>query len=104
MSEALPFGSLFAIAAMALATYLCRISGVVLMSRIRLTPRVQRGLSALPGSIVVATVLPIAVRTGPDAIGGVVAAILSMRIVKNELVALLVGLAVAAGIRAAAGL
>ena len=104
MSEVLPYGSLFAIAAMAVATYLCRISGVVLMSRIRLTPRVQRGLAALPGSIVVATVLPIAVRTGPDAIGGVVAGILSMKVVKNELLALLVGLAVAAGIRAAAGL
>eukprot|EP01042_Synura_sphagnicola_P028364 gene28364-36595_t len=50
---------------MALATYLCRISGVVLMSFVPLTPRVRRGLAALPGSIVGAAVLPLSARPGP---------------------------------------
>ncbi len=51
-----PWGPYIAILAMALATYLCRISGVVLMGFIPLTPQVRRGLAALPGSIVFATV------------------------------------------------
>lgn len=99
---ALPYGNVLAIAAMALATYLCRISGVVLMSRIRLTPRLGRALAALPGSIVAATVVPVALRSGPDAILGVVAGIVTMRLVRNELAALLAGLAVAAAVRALA--
>ena len=41
------YGSALAILGMAIATYLCRISGVVLMSRVRLTPAVQRALTAL---------------------------------------------------------
>jgi hypothetical protein len=51
-------GSALAILLMGVATYLCRSSGVVLMSRVRITPRVERGLRALPGCIVVSTVLP----------------------------------------------
>lgn len=85
---------------MALAAYLCRVSGVVLMSRISLTPRVKRALSALPGSIVVATIVPIALRSGPDAISAIAAAVLAMVAFRNEVVALAVGLAVAAAIRA----
>lgn len=100
MADALPYGSALAIAAMALATYLCRVSGVVLMSRLRMTPRIQRGLAALPGSIVVATVLPIAIRSGPDAILGVLAGIVTMRLVRHELAALVAGIAVAAAVRA----
>lgn len=92
-------GPVLAIAAMALATYLCRISGVILMSRIRITRPVQRALNALPGSIVAATVTPIALRSGPDAIAGILAGILVMRFVRNEVAALIAGLAVAAAVR-----
>ena len=49
---------------MAVATYLCRASGVVLMSRVTITPRVERALRALPGSIVTATILPLALDGG----------------------------------------
>ena len=85
---------------MTLATYLCRVSGVLLMSRVRLTPRVQRGLAALPGSIVTATVVPIAFRSGPDAIAAILAGLLVMWALRNEVAALLAGLAVAGTIRA----
>ena len=94
-----PWGPVAAIAAMALVTYLCRISGVLLMSRVRITPAVQRALTALPGSIVAATVGPIAIRSGPAAILGVVAAVVVARRFHNELFALLAGLAVAASVR-----
>src|SRR5689334_23290489 len=88
-----PAGPYLAIAAMSLATYLCRISGVVLMSRVRLTPAIERALRALPGSIVVATVLPIALKTGMPAMAGVAATLAVMSATRHELPALLAGLA-----------
>ena len=93
------WGPALAIAAMALATYLCRISGVVLMSRVRLTPAVQRALAALPGSIVAATVIPIAARSGVDAVAGILAGIVAMALTRNEIAALAAGLGLAAAIR-----
>jgi uncharacterized membrane protein len=93
-------GSALAILAMGLATYLCRSSGVVLMSRVRITPRVERALRALPGCIVAATVLPIAMVSGVTAILALVAAVATMALVRHELAALAAGLATAALARA----
>ncbi len=90
-----------AILAMAVATYLCRASGVVLMSRITITPRLERALRALPGSIVAATVLPLALDGGPPALLGIAAAVAVMRLTRFELAALVSGLAVVALMRAA---
>jgi uncharacterized membrane protein len=96
-----PTGPYVAIFAMTAATYLCRASGVVLMSRVRVTPRIERGLRALPGSIVVATVLPIALASGPPAILGVTAALAVMAATRSELGALGAGLGAVAAARAA---
>lgn len=96
----MPYGAVAAIAAMALATYLCRIAGVLIMSRVRITRPVERALGALPGSIVAATIVPIALRSGAPAIVGIAAAIVTMRLVRNELAALLTGLGIAALARA----
>ena len=98
-----PLGSSLAILAMALATYLCRIGGVVIMSRVRLTPGVERALGALPGSIVAATVVPIAIRSGSAGIAGLVTSVVVTRLLGNEIAALAAGLVVAAGLAAAAG-
>jgi uncharacterized membrane protein len=87
-----PAGAYVAILAMAVATYLCRISGVVMMGFIPLTPRVRRGLAALPGSIVVATVLPLIERLGLAAGLALLAAVASMVIRRSELLALVVGM------------
>jgi uncharacterized membrane protein len=94
------WGAYLAIAAMALATYLCRISGVVLMGFIPLTPHVRRGLAALPGSIVVATVLPLVERLGLAAGLALVAAVGSMMLRRSELLALVVGMVVISAARA----
>lgn len=94
------WGAYLAIVAMALATYLCRISGVALMSVIPLTPHVRRGLAALPGSIVVATVLPLIERLGLAAGIALLAAIGSMMLRRSELLALVTGMAVISGLRA----
>ena len=96
-----PAGPYLAIAAMTVATFLCRASGVVLMSRIRITPRIERALRALPGSIVVATVLPITLQSGPAAILGLIAGLTTMSLVRHELVALIAGLAAVSLARAA---
>ncbi|TDR85385.1 AzlD family protein [Enterovirga rhinocerotis] len=95
-----PFGPAFAIVAMALATYLCRVAGVVIMSRVKLTPMVERGLAALPGSIVAATIVPIAIKAGPAGIAGVLAAVVVTRLTHSEIAALACGVALAAAMRA----
>ena len=93
-------GPYLAILAMAAATYLCRASGVMLMSRVRVTPRIERALRALPGSIVVATVLPLALASGLPALLGVAAGFATMAITRTEVAALAVGLATVAAARA----
>jgi len=95
-----PAGAYVAIAGMAVATYLCRAAGVVLMSRVRLTPPIERALRALPGSIVVATVLPIAIKAGAPAIAGLAAALVTMSLTRHELPALVAGLLAVSAARA----
>jgi uncharacterized membrane protein len=95
-----PLASTLAIGLMALATYLCRVGGVVLMSRVRLTPRVERALKALPGCIVTAAVLPIGLQAGPAGMLGLAAALTAMALTRQELAALLAGLGTVAALRA----
>lgn len=94
------WGAVLAIGATAIATYLCRIAGVVLMSFIPLTPHVRRGLAALPGSIVVATVLPLIERLGAAAAVALLVAIGTMILRRSELLALLTGMAAISALRA----
>lgn len=96
-----PFGAALAIGLMALATYACRFSGYALMGRVRITPRVERALRALPGSIVVATVLPLAAGSGLSAALALAAAIGAMKLARTEFAALAAGLATATLARAA---
>lgn len=96
-----PAGPYLAILAMTAATYLCRASGVIVMSRVRVTPAIERALRALPGSIVVATVLPIALASGLPALLGISAGIATMALIRTELAALVAGLATVAAARAA---
>lgn len=91
-----PAGPWIAILALALVTYLCRASGVVLMSRVRLTPRVERGLRALPGSIVVATAVPTGLSAGLPGLLGLVTAAGVMALTRFELAAVLAGMGVVA--------
>jgi uncharacterized membrane protein len=95
-----PWGSVIAIAAMTLVTFLCRIAGVVVMSRVRLTPRIERGLRALPGSIILATILPVVIDNGLPAIIALSAAIVAMAVTRIDIVGLLVGLGTLSIIRA----
>lgn len=95
-----PWGAVIAIAAMSAATYLCRISGAIVMSRVTLTRRMDRGLRALPGSIVMATILPVALDNGWPAILSLVATTFAMILTRKELVGLAAGLGTLSLIRA----
>jgi uncharacterized membrane protein len=95
-----PWGSVLAIAGMTLVTFLCRIAGVVVMSRVRITPRIERGLRALPGSIILATILPVVIDNGWPAMIALVAAITAMAVTRIDIVGLVTGLGTLAVIRA----
>jgi len=95
-----PWGSVLAVAGMTLVTFLCRIAGVVVMSRVRITPRIERGLRALPGSIILATILPVVIDNGLPAIIALAAAIGAMAVTRIDIVGLLAGLGTLAVIRA----
>jgi uncharacterized membrane protein len=100
-TEAGEWGVWAAILAMAIATYAMRAGGFWLMGHVPLTKRVRRMLEALPGSVVVATVLPIIVRDGLAAALAISAAGAVMLVVRNDLLAVITGMAVAAAARAA---
>ncbi len=88
-----------AITLMAAVTMMTRLGGYWLMAHVPLTRRMRRMVEALPGSVVVATVAPIAVQGGLPAILAIAAAVLAMVVRRNELMAIAVGVAVAAAAR-----
>jgi uncharacterized membrane protein len=94
------FGVPAAILAMAVATYAMRAGGFWLMARVPVTPRLRRMLEALPGSVVVAAVLPLIAREGLVAALAIAAAAAVMLVTRKDLLAVLAGMAVAAGARA----
>jgi len=98
--EMMPYAALAAIAAMAVATQLMRLGGYWLMGHVPITPRVRRMLQALPGSVVVALILPVVVKVGPVAYLAVGAVIVAMLVRRNEFAAVAIGIAVASLCRA----
>jgi len=93
------FGTLAAILAMGIATYAMRAGGFWLMAHVPLTARLRRMLDALPGAVVVATVLPIVVREGVPAVLAIAAAGAAMMIRRDDFLAVLAGMAAAAAAR-----
>jgi uncharacterized membrane protein len=71
------------------------------MGHVPLTPRLQRMLESLPGCVMMATAIPIAVKNGPAGLLAVAIAGLAMIAIRNDFLAVMLALAVAAGIRAA---
>jgi predicted branched-subunit amino acid permease/uncharacterized membrane protein len=100
-SDAGEWGVAAAIAAMAVATYAMRAGGFWLMGKVQPSARLRRMLDALPGSVVAATVLPIIAREGLVAVVAIAAAGTMMLVRRNDLLAVVTGMAVAAMARAA---
>lgn len=88
------------IAAMALVTYAMRAGGYFLMAYVPMTGRVRAFLQALPGAVVVALVVPVAANGGVAAAAAVLAALAMMAWWRNDLVAVVSGVAAAALVRA----
>ena len=94
------FGTFAAILAMGAVTYAMRAGGFWLMAHVPLTARVRRMLDALPGTVVVATVLPLVVREGVPAAHAIAAAGAALLIRRNDFLAVVAGMAAAAAARA----
>ena len=88
-----------AIYAMAAVTLLLRMSGYWIVGRFALTPRVRRGLEALPIALFAATIVPLALKGGPAGWIATPVVVAIMFFTRNELLALLLGLGVATLLR-----
>lgn len=99
--ETADLGVLAAIVAMAIATYAMRAGGFWMMQHVPPSARLRKMLEALPGSVIVAAVLPIVVRDGITAMLAIGAAVVAMLLTRRDIVAVLTGMAVAAAVRAA---
>jgi uncharacterized membrane protein len=100
VNESVSLAVVLAILAMSGATYAMRAGGFWLMGYVRMTPRIRRMLEASPGAVIVATVLPIVVREGLPAALAVIAGVVVMLAWRRDYVAVAVGLAIAAIMRA----
>lgn len=89
-----------AIVGMVAATWLLRMAGYWVIGRFAIGPRMRRALEALPGSIFVAAIVPLALRAGAPGIAAAIAAVVVMIVTRREAFALVAGLASAALLRA----
>ncbi len=100
MSDLVRMDVMIAFAVMTAVTVASRLGGFWLMGYVEITPRVRRMLDALPGSIIVAAALPVVINGGTVAILAIAAAIAITIVRRNEFVAVITGMAVAALARA----
>lgn len=100
MSEMLRSDVMLAFAVMTAVTVTARLGGYWLMGYVHVTPRVRRMLDALPGSIIVAASLPVAVTGGAVVMFAIAAAMVVTIIRRNDFLAVITGMAVAAVARA----
>ncbi|MET0221387.1 MAG: AzlD domain-containing protein [Tardiphaga sp.] len=91
---------MLAFAVMTAVTVASRLGGYWLMGYVNVTPRVRRMLDALPGSIIVAASLPVAVTGGPVVMFAIAAAMAVTIVRRNDFIAVITGMAVAAAARA----
>lgn len=93
-------GAWAAIGAMVFMTLIAKMMGFWILGRVPLTARVRRGLEALPGGVILATIVPITLESGPAGILGITVATLVMAITKKDWLAVAMGLGAVAGYRA----
>jgi len=84
--------ALLAIVLMALVTYACRAGGYWLMGRVTMSPRIEIGLTYLPGAVLVSLVAPAMAEEGIPGVCAVAVTALAMRRTNNLLVAMVAGI------------
>ncbi|HYG86029.1 MAG TPA: AzlD domain-containing protein [Azospirillum sp.] len=92
--------ALLAIGGMALVTYATRAGGLWLMVHVPLSPRIEAFLRYLSGSVLVALVVPAALQEGSAAWVAIAAAVLVMLATRRTVLAMVVGVLLAAAYRA----
>jgi uncharacterized membrane protein len=91
-----------AILAMAVATVLTRVSGLVLIRFVTIGPKQKRALDAIPPAVLMAVIAPTALATGPaETLAAVATAIVATRL--PLLAAVATGVVVVAVARASIG-
>jgi len=100
MNDFLRGDVMVAFAVMTAVTVASRLGGYWVMGYVAVTPRVRRMLDALPVSIIVAAALPVAVNGGLVVMFAIAAALLVTVIRRNDFIAVITGMAVAALARA----
>jgi uncharacterized membrane protein len=100
VSDFLRSDVMVAFAVMTAVTVASRLGGYWLMGYVTMTPRVRRMLDALPGSIIVAAALPVAINGGAVVMFAIVAAMAVTIIRRNYFIAVITGMVVAALARA----
>ncbi len=93
------WGALLALVCMAAVTYHCRFGGVWLMDHLPPSPRLRRALGALPGSIIISTVVPLGVMGGPASLIALVVAMIVMFKLRRDVLALVAGMVTVALLR-----
>jgi uncharacterized membrane protein len=91
---------LIAMAAMAVASYACRVAGFLLMGYVPITPKLEAALKSIPLGVMIGIVAP-SVATGrvPE-VAGLLAVGLVMKLLRNDLAAALSGAGTVAALRA----
>ncbi|MGD8563650.1 MAG: AzlD domain-containing protein [Desulfarculaceae bacterium] len=85
--------SLVVILGMALATYATRAGGLLILGRVRPSPRLSAWLGHIPGSVLASIVAPVLLTTGPaEALAGLLTALVAWR-TRSMPLAMVVGVA-----------
>jgi len=93
-------GFLWMLTALALASYACRAGGFWLMRFIAVTARLEAALRAAPLAVMVGVVAPAALRGGIPELTGLAVVALAMWWRRNDVMAMLAGVAAVAIARA----
>jgi uncharacterized membrane protein len=88
-----------AIAGMALVSYACRAGGYWAMGFVRMTPRVEGWLAAMPSALVAAILARTLASAGPVEIAGVAAAFLVARFLGGDFAGMIAGIGAVAVLR-----
>jgi uncharacterized membrane protein len=84
---------LYALLAMGLASYACRVAGFVLMHYVPVTPRVEAALKAIPLGVMVGIVMPSLASGRIPELAGLAMVLLVMKTVRHDVVAAIAGAA-----------
>ena len=85
-----------AVAALAVASFACRAGGFMMMRYVRITPRVESALKAVPLAVMIGIVVPAAAAGSVPEIAALFAVGVVMKLLGNEFLAAVAGLAVVA--------